>query len=240
MALEEGERTGTIISRALGVLGVEVILAGSPQAKGRVERSFGTAQDLLVKEIPSAEVVVERRLDGDPRFRFGERYLDVEPARQDPATTTAPHAKHAKPRPAPPNPRGGHFYCGLTVENWLLLPDGEIPAGHRLRAYAPPRGSPSRGHLAAPGAPSTLCPSDQSRKLRQARHALDAASLRESGSPPSRVGWRLTRAFCQHLPANHRRHVRRLPTPGGFPPLRCLPAGPLCGNTLLWCGEAPN
>ena len=45
------ERTGTIISRALGELGVEVVLAGSPQAKGRVERSFGTAQDRLVKEM---------------------------------------------------------------------------------------------------------------------------------------------------------------------------------------------
>ena len=32
------ERTDTIIARGLDVLGVEVILAGSPQAKGRVER----------------------------------------------------------------------------------------------------------------------------------------------------------------------------------------------------------
>ena len=56
----------------------------------------------------SAEVVVERRLDGDLRFRFGERYLDVEPARQDPATAAAPRAKPAKPRPAPPKPGPDH------------------------------------------------------------------------------------------------------------------------------------
>ena len=37
--------------RGLGRLGVEVILAGSLQAKGRVERSFGTAQDRPVKEM---------------------------------------------------------------------------------------------------------------------------------------------------------------------------------------------
>lgn len=37
--------------RALGELGVQVIHAHSPQAKGRVERLFGTLQDRLVKEM---------------------------------------------------------------------------------------------------------------------------------------------------------------------------------------------
>jgi hypothetical protein len=37
--------------RALRELGVEVIHAHSPQAKGRVERFFGTLQDRLVKEM---------------------------------------------------------------------------------------------------------------------------------------------------------------------------------------------
>ncbi|WP_420632683.1 ISNCY family transposase [Candidatus Palauibacter sp.] len=183
------ERTGTIISRALGELGVEVILAGSPQAKGRVERSFGTNRDRLVKEMrlegiasleganrflqdyrvpfwnerftvepadprdahrplpagadlealfaetetrvaardftirfrkrrwqipereaggiaPSAEIVVERRLDGDIRFRFGDRYLGLEPVRQAPAAS--PNDAPAKPRPAPPKPAPDH------------------------------------------------------------------------------------------------------------------------------------
>ena len=36
---------------ALEKLGVEVVLANSPQAKGRVERTFGTAQDRLIKEM---------------------------------------------------------------------------------------------------------------------------------------------------------------------------------------------
>lgn len=53
---KRGERTDTIISRALGELGVEVILAGSPQAKGRVERTFGTAQDRLIKEMRVAGI----------------------------------------------------------------------------------------------------------------------------------------------------------------------------------------
>jgi hypothetical protein len=41
----------TQLGRALRELAIELILAHSPQAKGRVERSFGTAQDRWVKEL---------------------------------------------------------------------------------------------------------------------------------------------------------------------------------------------
>jgi Helix-turn-helix domain len=41
----------TQFSRALSELGIELILANSPQAKGRIERLWGTAQDRLVKEL---------------------------------------------------------------------------------------------------------------------------------------------------------------------------------------------
>jgi hypothetical protein len=46
----------TLIQRALGALDVELILALSPQAKGRVERLFGTLQDRLIKEMRVAGV----------------------------------------------------------------------------------------------------------------------------------------------------------------------------------------
>ncbi len=59
-------RTESIISRALAELDVEMILAGSPQAKGRVERSFGTAQDRLVKEM---------RVAGISTIKEANRYL---------------------------------------------------------------------------------------------------------------------------------------------------------------------
>jgi uncharacterized protein YlxP (DUF503 family) len=49
----EGE---TQFGRALAELGIELIRAHSPQAKGRVERSFGTAQDRWVKELRLAKV----------------------------------------------------------------------------------------------------------------------------------------------------------------------------------------
>lgn len=46
----------TQFGRALRELDVELIRAYSPQAKGRVERSFGTAQDRWVKELRLAKV----------------------------------------------------------------------------------------------------------------------------------------------------------------------------------------
>lgn len=45
------EPVPTQFGRALRELGIELIPAGSPQAKGRVERFNGTAQDRLVKEL---------------------------------------------------------------------------------------------------------------------------------------------------------------------------------------------
>jgi hypothetical protein len=60
----------TQFGRALRELQIELIRAHSPQAKGRVERSFGTAQDRWVKELrladartrDQANVVLERLL----------------------------------------------------------------------------------------------------------------------------------------------------------------------------------
>ena len=71
--------------RALKELGVEVIHANSPQAKGRVERLFETFQDRLVKElrlegaktIDEANKVAERFLSGyAKRFSVKARYSD--------------------------------------------------------------------------------------------------------------------------------------------------------------------
>jgi hypothetical protein len=68
----------TQFSRALAELDIDLIKARSPQAKGRVERSFGTAQDRWVKELRLAKVktiaganeVLERLLP-DHNRRFG-------------------------------------------------------------------------------------------------------------------------------------------------------------------------
>tara|TARA_B100000315_G_scaffold249519_1_gene280855 strand:+ start:164 stop:922 length:759 start_codon:yes stop_codon:yes gene_type:complete len=46
-----GRRDPTQFGRALQELGIELIVAYTPQAKGRVERLFGTLQDRLVSEM---------------------------------------------------------------------------------------------------------------------------------------------------------------------------------------------
>ena len=51
LAERDVKLTTSIIRSALRELNVELILAHSPQAKGRVERNFGTSQDRLVKEM---------------------------------------------------------------------------------------------------------------------------------------------------------------------------------------------
>src|SRR4051794_1115580 len=69
----------TQFGRALRELGIELIRARSPQAKGRVERSFGTAQDRWVKELrlagvttrEGANALLERLLPGHNR-RFAQ------------------------------------------------------------------------------------------------------------------------------------------------------------------------
>jgi hypothetical protein len=52
----------TQFGRALLALNIDIICANSPQAKGRIERAFGTLQDRMVKEL---------RLAGPPGCRDG-------------------------------------------------------------------------------------------------------------------------------------------------------------------------
>lgn len=63
LALDEAV---TQFTRAMNELGIEVITADSPQAKGRVERGFDTHQDRLVKEL---------RLRGISTMAAANRYL---------------------------------------------------------------------------------------------------------------------------------------------------------------------
>lgn len=50
------DRGKTLIRKALETLEIELIIALSPQAKGRVERLFGTLQDRLIKEMRLARI----------------------------------------------------------------------------------------------------------------------------------------------------------------------------------------
>src|SRR5207244_8948388 len=74
----EGKKPQTQFGRAMEDLGVELILANSPQAKGRVERMNGTLQDRLVKELRLREVrdvaAANAVLDGPFLKRFNKKF----------------------------------------------------------------------------------------------------------------------------------------------------------------------
>lgn len=62
----QDRQKATQITRAMGELGIRMIFAWSPQAKGRVERGFDTHQDRLIKEM---------RLRGICNMQDANRYL---------------------------------------------------------------------------------------------------------------------------------------------------------------------
>ena len=65
--LLRGESAATQVERACRELGIKVIHADSPQAKGRIERAFRTHQDRLVKEM---------RLEGVSTMEEANEFLD--------------------------------------------------------------------------------------------------------------------------------------------------------------------
>lgn len=68
----EGREPKSQFERALEELGVEVIHANSPQAKGRVERLFGTFQDRVIKEMRLAGITTMEEAN-----RFLGGYLPI-------------------------------------------------------------------------------------------------------------------------------------------------------------------
>jgi transposase len=118
-----GELPKSQYGRLLEELGVELIAAQSPQAKGRVERLWGTLQDRLVKalrkaganDLESANRVLKTFLP-----KFNQRF-QVEPA--DSQTAYVPWPKSLRTK---------DFFCfkfGRTVSNDNTLPFN----GHRLQ-----------------------------------------------------------------------------------------------------------
>ncbi|MGH7261955.1 MAG: ISNCY family transposase, partial [Nitrospiraceae bacterium] len=79
--------------RALGELGVELIPAHSPQAKGRIERLFGTFQDRVVKEMRLAGIATLEEAN-----RFLAAYLPIYNRRF--SVPPAQGADLHRPRPA--------------------------------------------------------------------------------------------------------------------------------------------
>ncbi|MGH2855393.1 MAG: ISNCY family transposase [Solirubrobacteraceae bacterium] len=129
-----GAQDPTQVGRALQALEIEVIYALSPQAKGRVERLWGTLQDRLVSELrlagattaPEANAVLEAfRADHNRRFA-------IPPADATPAWRAVRRGTDLE--------RLCSFHYAATVlnDNTVRLQGMviDIPPGPRKRSYA--------------------------------------------------------------------------------------------------------
>jgi len=176
-----GRDEATQVGRALAELGIATILAGSAQAKGRIERAWGTLQDRLTSELrragaadlPAANAVLRDFL---PRFN---RRFAVPPASEVPAWRPVPAGLDLARVCAfrwrravgsdscvrldgmvlqlPPGP-GGRSLAGRRVEVELRL-DGRllVVADGRTLAAVPAPPEPRRLRelrLLAPGGPA--------------------------------------------------------------------------------------
>ena len=100
----EATSAPTQFSRAMDELGVQLIFAHSPQAKGRVERTAGTLQDRLVTELRLARATIDeannrsRNLLVHRSWRFTRR---LPPSLQStlPGPGTAHRSRLSHPRP---------------------------------------------------------------------------------------------------------------------------------------------
>ena len=71
---EPGPKTETQMGRAFRELGIEWIAAHSPQAKGRIERCFGTLQDRLVKGLRKTQEDANQYLGREFLKEWNERF----------------------------------------------------------------------------------------------------------------------------------------------------------------------
>jgi transposase len=136
-----GEREPTQVARALQELGITAIAARSPQAKGRVERLFGTLQDRLVSELRLAEAATPAEAETVLQAlvpRFNARF-DV------PATDPAPAWRTLPPGRDPwrvcafryQRRVGGDATVAIAGQRLLLTPDARrgLPAWMEVRTH---------------------------------------------------------------------------------------------------------
>jgi hypothetical protein len=129
-----GHQDPTHVGQALETLGIEAIFALSPQAKGRVERQWGTLQDRLCSELRLAEVSTLDEANAFlERYRVDYNRRFAKPARDAKSAWRPVHARTDLERVCA-------FRYQATVHNdntvrlsGLLL---QIPPGPGRRSYA--------------------------------------------------------------------------------------------------------
>jgi hypothetical protein len=84
--VNQGEKKSlTQFGRAMKELGIDIIYAHSPEAKGRVERAFNTLQDRLIREM---------RLNNISTIEEGNAYFPIYLAKYNPKYSVAPASSH--------------------------------------------------------------------------------------------------------------------------------------------------
>ncbi|MCE5237991.1 ISNCY family transposase [bacterium] len=127
----DGREAETQIGRALRELQIELIVAHSPQAKGRAERFFGTAQDRLVKDLRYADI---HTIDAANRY-LEEHYLPWWQAHHTivPASPADAHRdlqgfdveailSHQEPRQVQ-----NDYTFSYERQRYQILPDSQLP-----------------------------------------------------------------------------------------------------------------
>jgi hypothetical protein len=165
-----GEPSLSQVGRALTELGIGSIVARSPEAKGRIERLWGTWQDRLRVELRLAGVV---DLAGANAFlpgflaRFNARFA-VPPADPEPAWRRSPAARQLE------RALVFKYRCKVARDHTIAL-DGQalqLPRGRGGRGYA---GRLVEVHVRLDG---TIVAFDGERELAARPAPADAAQLR--------------------------------------------------------------
>jgi hypothetical protein len=194
-----GEQDRTQVGAALKALDIEVIYALSPQAKGRVERLWGTLQDRLTSELrlagttnmKAANAVLDRHRPQHNR-RFGVEAANAKPA-WCPVRRGLDLEWVCASGTTPPSATTTPCASAATSLMCLLAP-ASAPTPGRVSRSASSSTAPGASTAETPSLPnarrptsdkSSAPPSDDGRE--RAGHSERQSS--ESGSPP--VAWGL-------------------------------------------------
>jgi len=233
----QADRAGeTQFGRALAELAIERITAYSPQAKGRVERFFGTAQDRWVKELrllgattrAQANALLRQKLVPEFNRRFSVAAARRRDAHRDlgaehclPRILCLQHRRRVDNdytvrfrnrcfqlhRPAWPGLRRGQVVIEERADGKLLIRFGE----HYLRYQEiPPRAMPSTAGAdlggSAPQTPRSLPPCRPTPGGKKTDR-VSVEETRSSGVQPT--AWRSGRTPAEPYPPNGKAEIKQ-------------------------------
>ena len=133
----EGTAPVTQFGRMCAKLGIKIIPAASPQAKGRVERNHGTHQDRLIKKL---------RRKGISDWAGANRYLEQEYlSEHNRRYAQAPASEEDFHRPSPGKRQLDEVFCleqeRVLSNDWVVQYGGQwLQVQRQNRHHAPARG----------------------------------------------------------------------------------------------------